>query len=522
MAEGVVGFTIFLLKQDQVKEFEKAYQPKSASAMELVDGLEGRFHPLPSRPSTPRWVDAIRPLLKQPDDLALTSQSPAGLLVITRKARTYVITFGYAWLKLDDKWIERDFGRRVALNLIKADGLIEIRSEQVFAKWHVASDRAPRAAKVDEFGVEFDRDLVAVVEGEPATAALGRTVRGGTSLRLNVAIKDLPALLDTAEAQFQSDAYKKHWPDIDNLTPVKDSAMISRLEAQVDSEFKAGTAQKRLILFTPIYRRDDPLTVDSYVFGRMSKTPASTPYLTAEHWLSYLAAKGIEPSIAAAMQTPIHMFSEDENEGKTCTAFECFGYEVGLDSQQFILSSGAWYEVVPQFLNRINRAIADIDDGELKLDPWNQTDREGVYNKKCAKDPSLLFFDAKNIMFGGGQSKFEFCDLMQPNSKTMIFAKIASRSSGMSHLVEQVRRTSELVFAADGSFRKKLKKAFEEHHPSADRLWLDSRPVPWEWHMCLVSLGRKKTKLPFFAKCSLMQLHKDMTTRGHRVSFVDV
>jgi hypothetical protein len=30
----------------------------------------------------------------------------------------------------------------------------------VFAKWHLASERAPRASSVDEFGVEFDRDLI--------------------------------------------------------------------------------------------------------------------------------------------------------------------------------------------------------------------------------------------------------------------------------------------------------------------------------------------------------------------------
>ena len=47
-------------------------------------------------------------------------------------------------------------------------------------------------------------------------------------------------------------------------------------------------------------------------------------------------------------------------------------------------------------------------------------------------------------------------------SKTLFFAKIPSKSSGMSHLVEQVRRTAELLFSADGAYRKELTKVVQE------------------------------------------------------------
>jgi uncharacterized protein (TIGR04141 family) len=67
-------------------------------------------------------------------------------------------------------------------------------------------------------------------------------------------------------------------------------------------------------------------------------------------------------------------------------------------------------------------------------------------------------------MYGGNQSKFEFCDLLYMQSKTMYFPKIASKSSGMSHLVEQVRRTTELLFSADGTYRQALAKVFKKQH----------------------------------------------------------
>jgi uncharacterized protein (TIGR04141 family) len=70
-------------------------------------------------------------------------------------------------MKLDHQWLERSFGRRVALNSIPKDNVIEIKSEQVFAKFHLSSERAPYATSLEEFGVKFDRDLVGAIEGEP-------------------------------------------------------------------------------------------------------------------------------------------------------------------------------------------------------------------------------------------------------------------------------------------------------------------------------------------------------------------
>jgi len=37
-----------------------------------------------------------------------------------------------------------EFGRRVALNSIDPGKLVEVNLEQVFAKWHIARERAPR------------------------------------------------------------------------------------------------------------------------------------------------------------------------------------------------------------------------------------------------------------------------------------------------------------------------------------------------------------------------------------------
>jgi uncharacterized protein (TIGR04141 family) len=521
MAEPSIGFTIFLIKSDQVTAFQAQFPATSGVA--LSSGLVGYFIAMPGEGVIPTWAVSITALLQTAAPPDLQSQRPAALLAIERGGRTYVLTFGHAWQLLEADWLEPDFGRRVALNLITKGSLIEIRTEQVFARWHVASDRAPRAASVEEFGVEFDRDLVGVVEGLSSKKEFGKTVRGGTSLRLSIPVPMLVQVLDRCEGLFRSEAYKKSWPELDNLNPVKNRSLINALDHQLDRKLADKNALSHLVLFTPTYRRDEPLVAESYVFGRMGHSPVRVPYLTVGGWISHLSRRGMSPSVDSARNSKVHLLDADGIDAKACTVYECFGYELGYGGRQYVLSSGIWYEASPQFIKRINDTIGKLQKPHIALPKWDEKEKEGEYNARCAAlDKSLLCFDAKNVMLGGGQSKFEFCDLFHPKSKTLIFAKIVSRSSGMSHLVEQVRRATDLTFSSDAAFRTKLQKVFATKYPKADRSWLDTRPKNSDWSLCLVSLGRAATALPFFAKCSLTNLYDDMRQRGHDVFLASV
>jgi len=191
MDEQRLGLTVFLLNPNEVSKFREALPGAAEPSLLSHRPLEGFFLPMQSAVAEPAWLGAVRSIL-QTTNTPLVGQSPAGLLFIQRGPKSFVVSFGHAWRQLEDEWLEQDFGRRVALNSIPRDQILEIRAEQVFAKWHIADERAPRASSVDEFGVEFDRDLVAVVEGvpaEPLVGILGKTVRGGTSLRVKIPFK---------------------------------------------------------------------------------------------------------------------------------------------------------------------------------------------------------------------------------------------------------------------------------------------------------------------------------------------
>ncbi len=523
MAIPRISLSIYLLKSSKVEEFRKNVLERLDESFPLVGDLDGSFFPFRAPPKQPAWVAALQVLLQAPAAIDVNTQSAGGMLVVRRRGRTFVICFGHAWLSLDVECIEHDFGRRVALNAIPKHQLLEINSEQVFAKWHLARERAPRATAFDQFGIESERDLVSAIEGVPRDQVLGPAIRGGTSLRVKIPLPTLSAVLEKADALYRSKAHQKLWPELLNLAPIVDPGLVSTLDGQLDVDLSSRSGATKVVLFAPTLRREDYQPAESYVFGRFTKAGATSPYLLYGSWERLLESKGQVPSVTTAKNTAVHLLDDAYDEIASSTVYQCFGYETALKAHQYVLSSGVWYEAAKTFVATINARVSSLSKPSVLLPAWDGSCAEAEYNLRCVKAiKDLLHFDAKNISYGGGASKFEFCDLMHPKKRILYFAKIASRSSDFSHLSEQARRTVELVFSPDDGFRTALKKSVGKHSPKADTAWLDSRPRPGDLVLCLVSLGRTAAQLPFFAKCGLARLVKDLEGRGHSVAFLSV
>lgn len=158
MTDQKLPLTIFLLRPDRFALFEKELAGPGQSRLPLAAPLDGYVLSFPPTAGEPKWVSVLQSAMENPATLSAVGMSPAALALIRRNGNTFVLTFGHAWQKLEDDWLEPEFGRRVALNAIPPENLVEIHVEQVFAKWHIARERPPRASSVEEFGVQFDRD----------------------------------------------------------------------------------------------------------------------------------------------------------------------------------------------------------------------------------------------------------------------------------------------------------------------------------------------------------------------------
>lgn len=104
-------------------------------------------------------------------------------------------------------------------------------------------------------------------------------------------------------------------------------------------------------------------------------------------------------------------------------------------------------------------------------------------------------------------------------TRTLYFVKHPTGSAGVSHLCEQVRRTVEMFFAPDPSYRKKLIERVKAAGKGWSVDWMDSQPKRHEWNLCLVLMGKQINQLPFFAKCGIARLLRELEKGGFNVFF---
>ena len=519
-----LSVSVYLLKAAKVAEAQTQLEAASAEVYPLVDSIPGgAFIALPAEAEPPRWLDRLTPLLDPNAAPDIEGQSPGAVLWVPRGTRTFVFTFGYGHSKVKHEWVEPDFGKTVALSVIPQGEVREVRAEQVFARRHVSSERAPKAAAVREFGFEPDRDLVSAVEGIPEIAfraLLGPKVRGGVSFKFDLIVDRLLDTLDQLVERYDSNDHRRRWPQANNLVPARDSDQIDQLDGLLAPLLTAPGAGQSISLAAPIEVSGDKPYPRHFVIGRLNPNPATSPFLLWGAWERYLRGKGIALDLAAAKSTRVHLLDENREQIDDCSIYDCIGAEVTSGGKTFVLSSGNWYEADLQFIANTNSSLATLTQPPHALPTWNRTDHEEVYNEgACTADNSLWLFDQEMVYFGGAQSKFEFCDMMHPPTRTLYFVKHPTASAGVSHLCEQVRRTIENFFSTDPSYRDSLRARIETIGRGWDVTWLNTRPRRHEWNLCLVLMGKNPAQLPFFAKCGIARLLGELQRGGYNVFF---
>lgn len=523
-SEKRLDVSIYLLKDMQVPVVENQLFSDSNAYQFLNQEIpEGKFLPLPTDATPPKWAEHVQTLLAGGNNLELLSQNAGGVLWIPRGKKVFVFTFGYAHTKLKEEWLVPDFGKKTALSIIPPGQVVEVRAEQVFARWHIASERAPRASAVRNFGFEPDRDLVAAVEGVPSQKYLtlfGGKVRGGTALKLGIYLSRLLETLDIVAERFDSGDYKKTWPQVDNLIVVRDQSVIEVLDTELEKVLTGKNPHNNISLAAPAFKSGDKPHPQHFSFGRKGKAPVTAPYLLFGNWESHLKKIGKPIDLNSSLETPVQLLDENKDEIDTCTMYQCFGAEISLNGKSHVLSSGVWYEAKHQFVKETNQVISGLAPAPYPLPVWNKVDDEGAYNAGVPlQDGAIWLFDKKLVNFGGGKSRFEFCDLMHLPTKTLYFVKQPSGSATVSHLCEQLRRTVENFFSTDDGFRKKLSGSITKHDGTKNISWLANRPQRHEWNLCLVSMGKHADQFPFFAKCGVARLVRELEQGGYRISF---
>ncbi|WP_282287154.1 TIGR04141 family sporadically distributed protein [Pseudomonas sp. PS02302] len=522
-----INTSIYLLKSHKPKEAQSKIESFCDEIHPLIENIpDSFFFLLPFTSDIPKWLAAAHTLVPTEEKPNATSQSPSAIIWINHRGKTFALTFGHAHSRLKEEWIEPDFGKIIALSTIPQNQVQEVKAEQVFAKRHIASERAPQASSAKEFGFESDRDLVSAVEGTPEARyqnTLGEKIRGGTALKIEIQIHRILETIDLLIERHESNEHLDRWPQANNLSPVKDTDKVLILDGILNSILCSTDANLKITLAAPNEKNGEKPYPHHFVIGRISSTPATSPYLSLSSCKQYLDSKKLPMNLENSYGTTINMLDENRERIGSCSMYSCIGAEVSEDGKTYIISSGHWYLANHQFIEQTHKTLQTLSPPPYLLGTWDKKSHEGEYNETaCLSDSSLWLFDKELVNFGGGTSRFEFCDIMHWPTRTLYFVKHPAGSAGVSHLCEQTRRTAEIFFSADDSYRKKLAERIQKMGKSWDTSWILSQPKRHEWNLCLALMGKDHMALPFFAKCGIARLLRELEKGGYNVCFQEV
>ena len=186
----------------------------------------------------------------------------------------------------------------------------------------------------------------------------------------------------------------------------------------------------------------------------------------------------------------------------------------------YLLSGGKWYGLKKSFANEVNTAYERILDYPKPFPDFDH-DSEGAYLKWLVEsDPKrFALMDRKNISFGGGHSKVEFCDLFTKDSD-IIHVKRYGQSTALSHLFAQGVNSGEL-FQMEPRFRHETNRKLPTSHQLQNTL---NRPKQDQFQVVFAIISDRPgpLRLPFFSKLNFKHAVRHLTGYGFRVAKVKI
>lgn len=181
--------------------------------------------------NTPKWATFFQNYVDASD--FGRNSSTGAILSIPWQQRTFLISFGHGWHNIDSARIETEFGLKTALNILDPISIRSIDKSTLEAQPTQLREQSGRAAEIQHFGIDVERDLLRAVTGKPADECFGSRVSGLDSIHLSLDIdpEDLPELLGRLLAAYRSDAYKRgpfSW--IDHIGQIRDPEFIKNLD----------------------------------------------------------------------------------------------------------------------------------------------------------------------------------------------------------------------------------------------------------------------------------------------------
>ncbi|WP_404399917.1 TIGR04141 family sporadically distributed protein [Idiomarina seosinensis] len=501
------SFSIYLLKQG----FDKTNAMCAGHG--LVDKT-GHAKKLPlgtflfiadNQPKEPWWksywgiTDNLEQVLK------------SAILFIQVNNRWLALTFGHAYHNLKNESYEYDFGLRTTLNAIDPD---KIRATDILQPEDAKRERiqSPIASDLTFFDIDSDESILRRLTGSVRSdlQPYFSNATGANNVRVtsNVDAGKIVKLCERLLGLYKKDDFKKDFPELQNIVPVKDPSLLSRLDTALTTALK--NKKKELVLSVPDLLEHDKEVKFAYSGAHGPRTTYDN--VKIDDYRNFLKSRKIEsPSIQQLKHHKLNVKDENDQTVKSYSIYQSLLFECELKGVCYHLCEGNWFKIEKDFVNKVKKEIDPFFTKNSILTECN--DRlEADYNNNLAKNNgALICLDTKNIS-PPKQKQVEPCDIftISNNTVNLIHIKISTRSSSLSHLFNQGVNSVELLRLEEES-RKKLIKLVGEKFEN------NIKNGPY-----IVTFGiithkpesNKSNALPIFSRISLRRAIRSLKLMG--------
>lgn len=510
--------SVYLLRW-HIKDASEALGPDPASlSAHTIKGVEDAtlyVSTTPSRP--PKWIELFEGAADPP--LTLKRPSYGAVLLLKAGERNFALTFGSGRHLLAYRSYERNFGLRVALNLVDPDRVRSANSRTFIDSALQVSRQIAEPSDIAGLEVDVQRDLLTRLEGSITRKDLGKRVAGADAARLTRAmdVKQIRPICSGLYKVSKESTYKKRYGWIDWIKEITNPTEEGELNNEALELLLEGSVD-RFDIYPP-----EMVSEDVVEYGTKRDTTVMEP--TRELLRSTIEHSGASDpeSLAAFLQHRyIKALNEEGMEIKKWSWWDCLYYEHRGPSGTVILDRGVWLRVKRDDAKAIHDYISAISPSGLTLPDAERSEIESHYNGRVAAGGFFRLLDQKLINPIPSESPIEVCDLFAKSGEMVHVKRRKGGSAGLSHLFGQALVSSKLLVAAP-AYAPSLRKLLTDwgdlvKDPPRPR----DHPVILAVILASEATGEGAGALPFFSKVFMRQNVQQLRAMGFKVFYDEI
>jgi uncharacterized protein (TIGR04141 family) len=448
----------------------------------------------------------------------IVNQSNSFVFVLRIDDRLFALTHGQGFLALNPALTIPGFGLRVALNAIDPQKVRSTESRNLRETATLKQLVLSRPSNLDQFEVNFNRELLYRLEGGLGRNEIGTRIRGSAScgVATKVTFEQLGEWCRNL-LKVQAEKTPPSMERADWLRRVTDVKLIERLDGLLNAALHAGAGATEALHLSPSNIREYN-QVERYLLRNNTGATVELEELDIDRVLPHLGrlASAAEPPASISL-----VGIDAEGEEVTTQALRtAVVFETTHGNDRYLHTPEGWVYINPSLVDWVNQQLNLLASSppKYRLPNWlSSYASEGDYNSKvAARKGSSYFCLDKKLVTVEKRGRIEVCDLFNREGDLIHVKEYSHSSQAISHLVAQAGGSSELLLN-DRGYRESIREQLSGDWKNLIRI---DRISPRD-HQIVLGIASPSTRnipasLPFLSKQSLLRAIESLTIQGFR------